>query len=263
MWRFHKMNYRIFLLLAFLSSCSPQDFAGSTDFISTSSGTTDLYSAPSSTSSTTITSDSENNNFGVTESYSICKNGIIENNEKCDDGNLIDNDKCNNDCKKNYLVFVTEMEFSPDLIGGLKGADSLCKQLAHKADLDRWETFTAWLSDSKENAYDRIHKTDGYYIRVDGEIIAIGIYDLIDNSLINSISISEKGNFVSNGVWTGTLPNGTTAPNSSHCNDWFSDSLLENGYWGFSAHIDPTWTFYNEGPVICAAQARLYCFEGE
>ncbi|MBZ5711926.1 DUF4215 domain-containing protein [Nannocystis pusilla] len=120
-------------------------------------------------SSTSSLSGESSSSTGAT---AVCGDGIVEAPEECDDGNADPDDNCAS-CLRARWVFATSMLLSPELIGGLAGADSLCAQLALQAGLgDNWQSYRAWLSDSHESAGERIFAGLGRYRRRDGVVIA-------------------------------------------------------------------------------------------
>jgi hypothetical protein len=165
---------------------------------------------------------------------------------------------------------VTAASRTPDAIGGLVGSDSLCKQYANKAQLNNWQSYTAWLSDSTTDAKDRIYPGRGRYLRVDTTPIADSWEQLFSGQLLAPLEIDESGQVVNGSVWTGTLPDGTAAP-GGHCGDWtLFDPGKKDAYVGSSTTANAWWTmvfFPNPDPEVnpvgCAGLGHLYCFEGK
>jgi hypothetical protein len=151
-------------------------------------------------------------------------------------------------------VFVTKDEFDGNL-GGLAGADALCQAAADEALLGG--TWTAWLSDSTENAIDRI--PDGQYQLLDGTQVANDKADLTDGKLKAAIILNEFALPTAGSVWTGTEANGTDT--GSNCNDWTDNSSESVGDWGFAANTNEFWTLYPP-PDPCSQEYKLYCFGG-
>ena len=196
----------------------------------------------------------------------VCGDGDQGPGEECDDGNLAPDDGCDATCARDRLVFATSMQFSPKLIGGLSGADSLCKQLAHKADLPNWASFSAWLSDSTHHAIDRVHHGRGRYLRPDAVTVATTFDALLAGPLLAPIAADEFGAPADNGAWTGTRPDGTAVPAASHCTDWTSDDFFDRGHYGVVPEVSDRWTLESlpdTNPIFCTTQFRLYCFEGK
>lgn len=193
-----------------------------------------------------------------------CGDGIVNvPDEDCEDGNDDPGDGCYA-CLHARKVFVTSMRFGSDL-GGLAGADSLCRQLANKAGLSRWETFNAWLSDSEMNAVDRVTVGRGPLVRVDGMVVVDHAPQIFEGQLNVPINVDEFGTEVTGNVWTGTHFSGTAIPGATHCGDWTSDDLFDVGYYGVSVVTDSRWTFHEQpdtNPTPCDPEFRLYCFEG-
>ena len=283
-----QMNHMALVAAAALVACQTDDAVGSGFAVSTTtanSSTTDAEPEPADSSTSTgssggsggasasgSSSSSSSSTAGTTTTGSTstggpgyCGDGIVDSpTEECEDGNDDPGDGCYV-CLHARKVFVTSMRFKPDL-GGLPGADSRCRQLANKAGLDRWETFNAWLSDSQQNAVDRIAVGKGPFVRVDGVVVADEGAKLLEGQLNVPIDIDEFGVEVTGNVWTGTRFDGTAIPGATHCADWTSDDhLSEVGYYGVSVVADSRWTFHeqpNTNPTPCNAEFRLYCVEG-
>ncbi len=152
-------------------------------------------------------------------------------------------------------VFVTSTSQQADY-GGLSGADNLCQTRANAANLGG--TWVAWLSDTTTHALARV-LGDGPFVRLDGEQIASSKVQLFDGSLENSISIDEFGVFGGGGVYTGTTIFGTGA-GGTYCGDYtIASGTGHPTAHGLAHRNDSAWT--NNGPYVCGAQFRLYCFE--
>lgn len=202
-----------------------------------------------------------------------CGNGIIEDdnlntNEDCDDGNFNNEDGCNRFCKRDRVVFVTS-ELMQGNLGGVDGADAICKKLAEDANLDNFDTFVAWLGDVKNDATHRIFKSRGRYVRTDGKPIALDFAYLANGLLINPINLDETGEIVSGNtkVWTASHPDGWYISGSTGCSDWTITDFEQTGYQGNSFATDISWTdvstLNNQPPTSCNEFGRLYCFEGK
>jgi len=153
-------------------------------------------------------------------------------------------------------VFVTQTRYQANL-GGLAGADAICQATAVAAGLPGTD-WTAWLSDSTENAIDRI--PDGQYQLVDGTPVAADKADLTDGLLNAAINLSEFGNPTSGFAWTGTQEDGTDTGNN--CDDWTVNSSGSGGDRGITDVRDGQWTKLNAEPAQCSERYRLYCFGG-
>lgn len=257
------------------------DASDSTDSSSTSDGsssTSDGSEGGSGTSDTTSSTGAESTGAGQgstgegtttgepPEEFPLCGNGKVDGVEECDESS----ETCHG-CKRDRFAFVTAARRTPDGIGGLTGADSLCKQYANKANLQNWQSYTAWLSDSTTDARDRIYKGRGRYVRVDMKPIADSWEELFSGQLLAPLEIDEFGQKVNGAAWTGTMPDGTAALGVDHCDDWTKyDNSKREGYSGLTITADAWWTlnfFPNPDPEVnpehCSNQNHLYCFEGK
>jgi hypothetical protein len=153
-------------------------------------------------------------------------------------------------------VFVTSGKFDGNL-GGLAGADDICQASADAEELGGTD-WTAWLSDSTENAIDRI--PDGQYRLIDGTTqVADDKADLTDGRLKAAITLNELGESTAGSVWTGTEANGNATV--SNCNDWTVNSSDFGGDIGFNVYTEGFWTLLPP-PDPCSQEYRLYCFGG-
>ncbi len=152
------------------------------------------------------------------------------------------------------LAFVTSSAHTGNL-GGLAGADAICRGLATAAGLPAPDTFFAWLSTDAVDAVDR-PTYDGPWIRPDGVRIASGKSDLTDSALRAPINVTENGSYIANyGVWTGTHHGGTAT--ASDCGDWTSGNPGEIGFHGGANRANLVWTYWTTSP--CDFAYRLYC----
>ena len=167
------------------------------------------------------------------------------------------------------LVFVSSATGDADMstwpgagsATGLAAADNVCRSLAAAAHLPAPQSFVAWLSDSQQDAADRL-TSNGPYRRVDGYAIANSKADLLDGSVGNSIHVFENGSYeveVPFTVWTETATDGTSL--GAACDDWTSNlgslPVVRSG--DSTGARTAAWTSYTN--KTCADTAtRLYCF---
>ena len=204
---------------------------------------------------------------GTTELGPQCGDGHVDPGEDCDDANRVDDDGCNIQCGRDRVIFVTDSLHSGDQLGGLAGADAICRGAAQKAGLANPLTFRAWLSDRNVDAAERLLHGKGRYVRVDGQVIAADFDDLLDGELDNPIVITATEQVYQNGVWTGTRPDGTRGIGADHCVDWSHADIFDpenGGFFGYAQSWDQRWTFEPDpkiDPGPCTADLALYCVE--
>jgi len=161
-----------------------------------------------------------------------------------------------------HLVFLSSETFTGG-IGGLAGADNICRNDAVAAGLANAPSFVAWLSTSAVSAANRlIILAASPYYRTDGVMVASSGTQLVSGSLQNPINVQANGLTVTPGsVWTATLSNGTPActDDSCDCSAWTSSSAAQSGTAGSSGSTGSTWT--NSTPLTCNNSARVYCMQ--
>ncbi|HVH45384.1 MAG TPA: DUF1554 domain-containing protein [Labilithrix sp.] len=165
------------------------------------------------------------------------------------------------------LVFVTTSRWNGSL-GGLAGADALCKQAAAEAGLGSSD-WRAWLSTKSVNATSRITH-DGPYVLLDGRVVVSNKAQLASGAINVAIDITEQGIPADKGteyarIWTGTHRDGTAVP-PDMCDDWTSSGSLEFGIMGSLLSAKAAWTrasgvVQTDGGWGCQTKGRLYCFE--
>ena len=174
------------------------------------------------------------------------------------------------------LVFVTSQLFNGNL-GGLTGADALCKMLAGQA--AHPGTFKAWLSSTTQSASQRLTHSTGPYVLANGKQVASNWAGLTSGTLLNPIDVTETGGtppdspiMCSNtplpAAWTATAANGTLATTQgATCMDWTTSGQSTGAILGVANQTGANWTdgCGNESSVgtspICGSTASLYCIE--
>ena len=174
------------------------------------------------------------------------------------------------DMSLTHRVFVSSMNFTGNF-GGLSGADSACVTAAGVAGLGG--NWVAWMSDTTNNAIDRIKNDVGPWHRLDGFLVFANKAQM---KMLPSapIDVDENGLTThAEGVWTGTLVGGTSAsaapptdggPFSANCEQWFTSGMNDPppGPFGRSGSVDfkdQSWT--DQGQVSCQQLQRIYCIE--
>lgn len=163
------------------------------------------------------------------------------------------------------LAFVTSATGPGDLstwpqaagASGLEAADNICRNLAAAAHLPAPESFVAWLSDSLEDAKDRV-TSNGPFRRVDAFAVADNKADLVDGSTDNSLHVFEDGRYltIDEDVWTGTDGDGVLK--TPNCFDWTSEANGDLGAIGIAGHARyQAWT--EHAFSACHHPRRLYC----
>lgn len=140
-------------------------------------------------------------------------------------------------------------------LGGLAGADLVCKNLAIAAGLGG--IWAAWLSNNGgagPHAIDHVTSA-GPWRLVSGEVVANNKAELMSGTLKHAIDHDEKGVAVAPGrAWTGTGPSGQYLTND--CDKWTNGS---DGRVGATDAVDGTWT--SLGVDGCGNLRHVYCFQ--
>lgn len=200
----------------------------------------------------------------------FCGDGFVhEGVEECDDG--VDGSvDCSKDCELivHRKVFVlrgpNDAGFTGDL-GGLDGADDLCRAAAEAAGLMYPGTFKAWLSDVEKGPADRFDfGFTGVYELVDGTPVArLGWGDLTDGVLEHPIDMNQDGVVSEAGtaVWSNTDAGGHPVVKDveGSCVSWTYLEDMIVGNYGRKSSMDDVWTHDGESP--CDKLSGLYCFE--
>lgn len=149
--------------------------------------------------------------------------------------------------------------------GALAG-NSICQNLAYTAGFSNADKYVAWLSSDAEDAIDQL-QWQGPWVRPDGVLIAENLNDLTDGSLSSSITQTEKGDYLSGLVWTGTGMAGRGYDNANSplpsCENWGNASTTVKGRYGESNDTIYKWTDSGDLPNGCDMESHLYCIESE
>jgi len=189
----------------------------------------------------------------------------------------------------NMSFFVTSARSTTGNIGGLRGADTLCQNLASAAGAGN-KTWRAYLSVERDadngnrptDARSRIGT--GPWVNANGLVVANTLAELHSRKGDSMVFIDERGTRI-NGQWpgspspvehdimTGSNADGTLLPGFT-CGDWTSDSTTTVGQVGHADGLGPngdtsgTLSSWNSAHsnLNCANTAprggagRIYCF---
>lgn len=181
-------------------------------------------------------------------------------------------------------MFVTSVSGTGDLGSwpaagpavGIAAGDAICEARASAAGLANPSGYRAWLSDSADDAYCRIHglagkvaancgkatlpAAAGPWRRTDGSDFGATITQLLSPTceVFRSPRLTENGTTIHALVWTGTISLGTLGSFGS-CGDWQSDSVGDLGAYGGTEYSGQEWT--GLGGDTCEAPNHLFCFE--
>ena len=167
---------------------------------------------------------------------------------------------CTDACTwKGVIVFLTSESMKGDL-GGVDGADTVCRGLAQQAGLQKWDQYRAWLSVGASTAASRVPLVDRPYYRLDGLKLAENSGEMLSSKLLQPANISEKKEDLGpSKVWTNTLTDGTTTSEVHDCQSFSSLDAVDQAYVGLANKTDDRWT-HADVTSYCNKPARLYCF---
>ena len=175
-------------------------------------------------------------------------------------------------------VFGDWPEASKGLVG-LQAADSICQNLAAAAFLPNHTGFVAWVSDSDDDAYCRVHNLTGKFesncsqkalpsaagpwMRTDGQPWAAAIDQLIGSNgvVYTPLNISELGTPIDTFERAYTASDPVGRLNGDTCSDW-QGTPVEAAGTGPVYLTTQSWT--NFGSAACNAKGtsnHLYCLE--
>jgi len=158
---------------------------------------------------------------------------------------------------------------------GLAAGDAICRARAAAGGLPNAAGYRAWLSDSADDAYCRLHDLTGKksalcgqptlpaaagpWLRVDGAPFGADITHLLepDFQVLMPPRLSESGAVVHDRTWTGTGADG--ASDDVDCGGWTSAAAGVYPTVGCTDATSGGWG--GCGSLACAGAARLLCLE--
>lgn len=156
-------------------------------------------------------------------------------------------------CRTGKFAFVSSTPFTSGM--GPTGAQTICTN----AGMALGGVYLPFLSTSSsgQNPAAAFPADGGPWIRRDKALIALSKADLLDGTLVNSISQNEFGNNFNIGVWTGTSPSGNPA---NHCANWSSSN--SSGTFGSSDQSGSRWA-QETTQLVCNSALSVYCFQAD
>ena len=231
------------------------------------SDTVGMPTATDTTTTTTATSGAAAGDTTTGEPLPVCGDGVLDDfgplPEECDDGNLDPDDGCSASCAVDIRVFVSSKLYEAGDLDGIHLADASCANLAAKVGEPEFIKYRAWLSDSTTDARDHLNVGRGRLVLFNGLVFADSWDALLAGQLQSPLEVTEKLETYHGGVWTGTRPDGTAVPGSTHCDDWTSISFQKSAYYGYSDRMTAEWTLsaLDDNPTDCISNYAIYCFK--
>ena len=168
-------------------------------------------------------------------------------------------------------------------MSGLAAADNVCQTLASNAGLSNSANFIAWLSDSSDDAYCRLHgfggkrsancgqgslpESAGPWNRTDGTPFGGAIPELLDFNPLDQytpLRFDETGTEVGISLVAFTATNTDGSLQQDTCSDWTSDTADGSVRIRFGNSYSTGWGWTNSGTTNCSAISnakRLVCIE--
>lgn len=152
------------------------------------------------------------------------------------------------------VVFVTSTHHRLDMLGGLDGADSICRARATEAGLPEPTEYVAFLSDSTTSAWERLGDARGWQ-RVDGRAFANTVQAIRDGELYYPVSLDERGAVTTDTI-VATGSDSAASSYGGHCADWTEDELAP---WGGNPRFGKNGWLFGSLPR-CDGEWAFYCF---
>ncbi|MGB1016905.1 MAG: hypothetical protein ACPG4T_22385, partial [Nannocystaceae bacterium] len=175
---------------------------------------------------------------------------------------------CGPTCYRDRYIFTLAEIFPGDFEGGIGDsgidrADWLCRTRAEVEKLHLGATYYAWISDDTTSPAERFFHSPGRYVFPDGSVFAQSWDELVEGNLMQPPNRTEALQEPSDGIaWSNTLPDGTPASATDHCNHWSSQDSNDGGRIGATSLIDEGWSDFDfASPMPCDASNHIYCFE--
>ncbi|MFW6067720.1 MAG: hypothetical protein ACOC97_05225 [Myxococcota bacterium] len=166
-----------------------------------------------------------------------------------------------NPADRHNVVFVTSHRYPPGELGGLEGADALCRERAAAGGLPRPDDYVAWLSDDATHAKDRLIGSRGW-VRTDGRPVADTVDELTSGIMYYPPALDEHGVRPAPSqasVVTGTDNDGERQLSAYRCDEWTNDSGSLNIWQGTA--LDATGRWSTRGVLgSCDTAMALLCF---
>jgi hypothetical protein len=114
------------------------------------------------------------------------------------------------------VMFVTNDTFRGPELGGVDGADAKCQQRAQAVGL--MGTYRAWIATMQYGPASSWPRLTVPYVNRAGAVIANGWSDLVSGKLLHAVSLTEFGQPITGGYWTGANSAGFGTGND--CAGW-------------------------------------------
>lgn len=157
-------------------------------------------------------------------------------------------------------AFITSAQFDGTLGGnggGVAAGDARCMEAAQGHFPGR--KFHAWLATETTDAKDNIKGTGPWYVG-NTKIGDLALFQSGTALLTDWLTETGAPPGASKTAWTGSNKFGAATNNGTTCNNWTSNSSMDNGEIGIADGAGGTWT--DTSQVSCDSNLRrLYCLE--
>ena len=165
-----------------------------------------------------------------------------------------------------HRIFVTSKTMAGHKIGGAVKADDRCQVVAQAEGIGgKWR---AIIASGRSKLSGRVDLRSVPYVNLNGDVLSTELKGLFDGEISHPVRYTEKRSRLTSKdntrVWTGLEPDSENA--SDTCSYW--SKMLSKGRVGDAmlsskeTNTGSTW-LARRALVRCAAQARLYCVDGQ
>jgi len=146
------------------------------------------------------------------------------------------------------LVFAVAPPETPGFIGGLTGADTVCRETAAAHDLDG--VYLAWLGDGAMGPANRFDRDEKPLVNARGDVVSQG-WRALGSGEASAPVLQLNGTHPGTEPWSNVNADGTTGPLATTCNRWWSIQAVHAGGTGIT----------ETGRDACDSTRPLYCVE--
>jgi hypothetical protein len=149
------------------------------------------------------------------------------------------------------LVFLSPAPSQPGFVGGLTGADLVCRQAAEAQGLSG--VFLAWLGDGALGPADRFEPERGPLVNVRGERVASG-WRQLGNGSAEAPVLRLDGTVSQTAPWTNVHHDGRSGSAATACDRWWNAGRRHAGSIGVGRDDRQVGSCDTPRPFLCVQQ---------